>query len=147
MCRYISFIGASHTRLAVYFMIILLCWSTSDQCGSTYMVSSIIYLVWAMGSQNTCFTWVFCMPSVFNNEALKAEHRCEVRVERIFSLMGTTIRGPEIVASIYAEVERRFNSVDDLAHGWEHMSTASIGRLCTSPRRGLQPLYSSHGGP
>jgi uncharacterized protein len=35
--------------------------------------------------------------------------------------METTQAEAEVVASIYAEVERRFNGVDDLAHGWEHV--------------------------
>ena len=28
----------------------------------------------------------------------------------------------EVIAHIYKEVERRFHNVDDLAHGWEHVS-------------------------
>ncbi len=35
--------------------------------------------------------------------------------------METTQSEVEVEASIYAEIERRFNSVDDLAHGWEHV--------------------------
>jgi uncharacterized protein len=35
--------------------------------------------------------------------------------------METVFSEPEILARTYAEVERRFSGIDDLAHGWEHV--------------------------
>src|SRR5207248_1693448 len=42
--------------------------------------------------------------------------------ERTFRNLETIPREPEVLTKIYQEVEQRFTGVDDLAHGWEHVS-------------------------
>src|SRR2546423_2973984 len=46
----------------------------------------------------------------------------ETRNERMYSNMETAQFEREALANIAAEVEKRFVQMDDLAHGWEHVS-------------------------
>src|SRR5439155_16099852 len=46
----------------------------------------------------------------------------ETRNERTYLSMEIMQFEQEILANVYSEVERRFAGIDDLAHGWEHVT-------------------------
>lgn len=58
----------------------------------------------------------------------------------MFSSMQTLPSEADIVATIYEEVERRFSTMDDLAHGWEHVYRVYKLALSIAEQEGADPF-------